>query len=96
MRSLFAVASPTIAERSRDRMTIVAVAIAIASSAGCAVAASGECAGHLEVERRELYLRCLHEYSLGAVLGVEEGDDQAAIERCAALAGLDVEDVQPQ
>jgi len=71
----------------------VAVAVAIAS-AGCA--GRNDCAGQLEVERRELYLRCLHEYSLGAVVGVEEGDDQAAVERCAALAGLDVADVQPE
>ena len=55
----------------------------------------------VNVERRALYLECLHQYSLGVVIGEDLDynlDDNRAvvIDYCAALAGLDPADVQPK
>jgi hypothetical protein len=48
---------------------------------------------HIALERRQLFLECLHEYSLGTVVGedVDYGAPQAraqAVSACAELAGL--------
>ena len=52
----------------------------------------------LEVEKRKLYLTCLHEYSLGTVVGEDlgvstQGARKYAMHQCAFLAGLKPEEV---
>jgi hypothetical protein len=78
------------------RATLVVALLAVACEVpGCAT--TGHTPGveraRIDLERRQLFLDCLHEYSLGTVIGedVDYGDRDArakAVYACAELAGL--------
>lgn len=74
-----------------DRVVMVAVCLGMVGIGALGVARAvaaprgrGPCG--CELEQRRLYLDCMHEYSLGAVLS--EGEPADAAELCRELAGL--------
>jgi len=81
---------------SPDRMGAVILAAFVAGLAVARCAAPADAAPRrdcgCELERRRLYLDCMHAYSLGAVLG-PDGQPADAAMACRELAGLPAADL---
>lgn len=74
--------------------TVFCVAVGVQQQAAAAPRSTPcEC----DVARRALYLQCLHEHSLGVVVGPEDParERQVVIDACTSLSGLQPSDVSP-